>query len=244
MRIPRILLPGPLSAGERSLDTDNSHYLGRVLRRQPGDPVLVCDGDGATWHARVRAVAAGSATLELLSASAEGGESPLRAHLGLALLRGDRMDYALQKACEMGVDSITLLHTERVEVRLNARRLDNRMRHFEGVLRHAMLQSGRSHLPRLHAPLPLTTWAAQQPAAEPRLVLDPEGMALAPIAPAPRRLSLVTGPEGGLSDSELSALSATGFQRVRLGPRVLRAETAPAATLAVLQWLFGDLGTA
>lgn len=241
MRITRLHVAAPLEAGERGLDDEASHYLLRVLRMRVGDPLLLFDGHGVCADAELIAASPRDCRVRVGTPRTDDSESPLTVHLGLALLRGERMDIALQKACELGVARISLLETERVELRLDARRLGKRMQHWEGVLRHAAQQSGRSRVPALDPPQALTAFAAAVVGPSTRLVLDPEGQPLAREAPAPSAAALITGPEGGLSEAELTALAAAGFRRVRLGPRILRAETAPLAGLAVLQWCWGDL---
>jgi 16S rRNA (uracil1498-N3)-methyltransferase len=242
MRVPRLLVAPPLAAGSRELEGDAAHHLLRVLRRRPGDPVELFDGTGVVARARLVAGDARRCTVEVESIlEGDGGESPLAVHLGLALLRGERMDVALQKACELGVARITLLDTTRVEVRLDGKRLENRLRHWQGVLVHAAQQSGRARLPELFGPVSLLAFCEGLADDGPRLVLDPEGTPLAPTAEPPARAVLVTGPEGGLAPEDLAALDDAGFRPTALGPRVLRAETAPLAGLAVLQWLWGDL---
>ncbi|MCC5885716.1 MAG: 16S rRNA (uracil(1498)-N(3))-methyltransferase [Gammaproteobacteria bacterium] len=243
MRTPRLLLAGrTLQAGPCEFDGDAVHHLARVLRRRPGDAVILCDGAGSAFEGVIEMLD-GKRCRVLLERPCDAAESPLQLRLGLALLRGERMDYALQKTCELGVSHIDLLITERVEVRLDGKRLTNRMQHFEGVLAHALQQSGRTRLPRLAAPQRLADWLAGLQASvsqqERRLILDPEGEALQRGGPADGFI-LASGPEGGFEDGEVTLLAAAGFERVRLGPRVLRAETAPVAALSVLQWLYGD----
>lgn len=245
MRVPRLLLPGrSLEPGVFEFDGDPAHHLGRVLRRRVGDPVILCDGEGAAFEGVIEALDGKRCRVRLERACEDQVESPLNLRLGLALLRGERMDYALQKSCELGVSAIDLLLTERVEVRLDGKRLANRMRHFEGVVAHALQQSGRSRLPVLSAPQSLSDWLATLPDDGGRLVLDPEGAPLTASAAADTATAwtLASGPEGGFEAAEVEQLAASGFARVRLGPRILRAETAPVAALSVLQWLHGDLG--
>jgi len=247
MRIPRLLLTGRiLEAGPCEFEGDAVHHLARVLRRRPGDAVILCDGAGLAFEGVIE-VLDGKRCRVHLGRACDDAESPLESRLGLALLRGERMDYALQKICELGVTCIDLLLTERVEVRLDGKRLANRMQHFEGVLAHAFQQSGRTRLPRLAAPQRLEDWLlaleAMASFGSPprRLILDPEGETLSRHHAA-QSFILASGPEGGFEDAEVTALAASGFERVRLGPRVLRAETAPVAALSVLQWLYGDFG--
>ena len=243
MRLPRLHVPGPLAAGDRELDDEAAHYLLRVLRRRVGDTLIVFDGEGTSAPAELVDAGRRRCVIRIGAPEPDRVESGLSLHLGLALARGERMDLALQKACELGVDRISLLQTERVELKLDARRLENRMRHWQAVLVHAAQQSGRSRIPRLDPPVGPEAFVASLPEGGLCLVLDPEGEPLqATGAAAPEAVVLVTGPEGGLSVGDLQQLDAGGFHRTRLGPRVLRAETAPLAALAVVQWLWGDLG--
>lgn len=244
MREPRILVEGPLIEGERDLDDDTAHYLQRVLRRRPGDPVIAFDGEGVSARGEVLAAGGRGCRVRLDAPYADDLDSPLGTLLLLALLKGDRMDTALQKACELGVDGIQLISTRRSEVKLDGKRLDNRMRHWAGVLRHAAMQSGRSRLPALHAPVALATAVTDLPEGL-RLVMDPEGASLDGLVDADvpvTQVTFATGPEGGFDATDLEVLDDAGFRRWRLGPRVLRAETAPLTGLAVLQARFGDLG--
>jgi 16S rRNA (uracil1498-N3)-methyltransferase len=242
VRLPRLHVPGPLAAGDRQLDDDAAHYLLRVLRRRVGDPLIVFDGEGTLAPAELVDAGRRRCVIRLGAAEADRVESGLALHLGLALARGERMDLALQKACELGVGRISLLQTERVELKLDARRLENRMRHWQGVLVHAAQQSGRSRIPRLDPPREMDAFVADLPEGGARLALDPEGAPLTATGDvAPKAAVLVTGPEGGLSEGDLEQLDAGDFRRTRLGPRILRAETAPLAALAVVQWLWGDL---
>jgi len=242
VRVPRILLPDhPLLPGPCEFEGEAVHHLGRVLRRRAGDLVILCDGAGTAFEGVIEAIDTRRCRVHLERPCDDAVESPLELRLGLALLRGERMDYALQKCCELGVTSIDLLLTDRIELRLEGKRLANRLRHFNGVLQHAVEQSGRTRLPELTPPRQLHEWTASLPEDATRLMLDPEGTPLTVVGDdAPRHVVLVSGPEGGFDDAEVAALAATGFERVRLGPRVLRAETAPVVALAVLQWLHGD----
>ena len=241
MRTPRLQLDGPLAPGPRELDAEEAHYLLTVLRRRTGDAVRVFDGAGTSADGRITVAGKRHCLVELDTPFPENLESPLDVHLGLALLRGERMDIALQKACELGVRSVTPLRTERTELRLEGKRLDNRMRHWSEVLRHAAQQSGRSVLATLQPVSTLDAHLAGRDGA-PGLVMDPTGVPLGDLAlAAPQRLHLLTGPEGGFSDSELARADAAGWQRLAAGPRVLRAETAPLVGLALVQGRFGDL---
>ena len=242
MRVPRLLVNGPLSAGAHVLDPDTTHYLVSVLRRKAGDAVRVFNGTGWSANGTVIEAQRKRCVLDLEAPFAEDLESPLSVELGLALLRGERMDLALQKACELGVTKVTPLRTERTEVRLEEKRLANRMRHWREVLRHAVQQSGRSAMPELSEPVHLDE-ALSARGDRVGFILDPTGESDDAVRGAPTSVVLLTGPEGGFSDIEVARATTAGWRRLRLGPRILRAETAPIVGLAVLQARYGDLAT-
>ena len=165
-------------------------------------------------------------------------DSPLRVHLGQGLSRGERMDWAIQKATELGVAEITPIVSERCEVRLKDERADKRLAHWQQVAISACEQCGRSTVPLIHPPLLLADWLAQVE-ADLKLVLHPVAEPLVSHA-KPTSLAFLIGPEGGLNDNEVSQAVAAHFQAARLGPRVLRTETAAAVALSVAQQLWGD----
>ncbi|MEX2365433.1 MAG: 16S rRNA (uracil(1498)-N(3))-methyltransferase, partial [Pseudohongiellaceae bacterium] len=157
----------------------------------------------------------------------------------LGISRGELMDYVLQKSSELVVSCITPVFTEHCEVKLDPGRIGKRMSHWQQVIISACEQSGRSHVPRLQQPVALASWlnASGMPV---KLVFDhQQGQSLSCLAPG-QAIALLTGPEGGLSAAELEQAREAGFQGIRLGPRVMRTETAPVAALAVLQYLRGD----
>ena len=176
--------------------------------------------------------------VELREQLAGQAESPLRIHLGQGLSRGERMDWAIQKATELGVCEITPIVSERCEVRLKDERADKRLAHWRQVAISACEQCGRSVLPVIHAPITLAEWQAHVQ-AELKLVLHPVAAPLESHA-RPHSLAFLIGPEGGLSEAEVAQAKAAGFHAARLGPRVLRTETAPVVALAVAQQLWGD----
>ena len=164
----------------------------------------------------------------------------LSLHLALGLSRGDRMDYAIQKATELGVTEITPLFTEHSEVRLKPDRLENKLRHFEKIAINAAEQCGRLDVPAVNTPLALDAFLAQDKKAT-RLLLEPGGEQSLTAARALTDIELVIGPEGGFSEREVAQARASNCEIMRLGPRILRTETAPVAALAILQFLYGDL---
>ena len=244
MRTARVYIPQPLSSGAQIvLDETTSHYVVRVLRLRSGQPLVLFNGDGDEYDARVER-AVGTGVVANIGAGRSGNrESPLGIFLGQSVARGERMDFVLQKSVELGVTSITPLRTRRTQVQLSGSRLDNRLAHWGGVVRSACEQSGRTVLPKLDRVALLSDWlqSAQCRNAQLRLVLDPRAsVRLTDLEPA-ASVAVLVGPEGGLTEEEVSESTARGFVRLRLGPRTLRTETAPLALLAALQTLWGDL---
>lgn len=238
MRLSRFFIDAPLSLGSHDLPEAQAHYIGRVLRHAAGDAVQLFDGSGQEFVGELLEVGKKSVRVELREQFAGLAESPLRIHLGQGLSRGERMDWAIQKATELGVAEITPIVSERCEVRLKDERADKRLAHWRQIAISACEQCGRSVLPVIHPPLPLADWLAQT-AADLRLVLHPVAEPLSGHA-RPTSLAFLIGPEGGLADAEVRQAQAAGYRAARLGPRVLRTETAPVVALAVAQQLWGD----
>lgn len=238
MRLSRFFIDAPLSLGRHELPEAQAHYIGRVLRMAPGATVQLFDGSGREYQGELVEVGKKSVSVELHEVVDGLAESPLRIHLGQGLSRGERMDWAIQKATELGAAEITPLVSERCEVRLKDERADKRLAHWRQIAISACEQCGRSVLPVIHAPLDLGEWQ-RQVQADLKLVLHPVAEPLASHA-RPSSLAMLIGPEGGLSEAEVEQAKEHGFQAVRLGPRVLRTETAPVVALSVTQQLWGD----
>lgn len=242
MRIPRFFQPVELTAGaEIELDDNAVQHISRALRMRPGEQVILFDDSGAEYTAILSQVEKRQVKARLEAARTPAVESPLRVHIGQAVSRGERMDYAVQKVTEMGAASLTPLFTERCEVRLNQERQDKRTRHWQQIATSACEQSGRTRLPLIEPVTRLQDWL-QQCDADLKLVLHHHTAQPLGELPRPQRVALLIGPEGGLSEEEVALASRHGFQPVALGPRVMRTETAPVAALAILQYLWGDLG--
>ncbi|MGP0171523.1 16S rRNA (uracil(1498)-N(3))-methyltransferase [Pseudomonas sp. NCHU5208] len=239
MRLSRFFIDAPLSLGQHDLPEAQAHYIARVLRHGVGDAVQLFDGSGQEYRGELIEVGKKNVRVELREAVAGLAESPLRIHLGQGLSRGERMDWAIQKATELGVSEITPIVSERCEVRLKDERADKRLAHWRQVAISACEQCGRSVLPVIHPPLELAAWL-QRVEADLKLVLHPVAEALHSHA-RPGSLAFLVGPEGGLNDAEVEQARQAGFQPARLGPRVLRTETAPVVALSVAQLLWGDL---
>ncbi len=237
MRLSRFFIDAPLSLGHHSLPEASAHYISRVLRLSPGSAVQLFDGSGAEFRGALAEVGKKTVTVELHERVMGMPESPLQIHLGQGLSRGERMDWAIQKATELGVTQITPIISERCEVRLNDERADKRLTHWRQIAISACEQCGRSVLPLIHSPVSLRDWLTVN--ADLKLVLHPVAEPLVSHA-KPQTLAFLIGPEGGLSEGEVGQAAEQGFQPARFGPRVLRTETAPVVALSVAQQLWGD----
>ncbi|QEN50687.1 16S rRNA (uracil(1498)-N(3))-methyltransferase [Pseudomonas protegens] len=238
MRLSRFFIDAPLSLGEHELPEAQAHYIGRVLRMAEGAALQVFDGSGTEFRGALVEVGKKRVRVQLNESFAGQAESPLRIHLGQGLSRGERMDWAIQKATELGVSEITPIFSERCEVRLKDERADKRLLHWRQVAISACEQCGRSQVPVIHPPVLLADWI-KQARADLKLVLHPVAQPLESHA-KPASLAFLIGPEGGLTDAEVERSHSAGFLPARLGPRVLRTETAPVVALAVAQQLWGD----
>ncbi len=238
MRLSRFFIDAPLSLGQHALPEAQAHYIGRVLRHVAGDAVQLFDGSGQEYRGELIEVGKKGVRVELREQLAGLADSPLRIHLGQGLSRGERMDWAIQKATELGVAEITPVVSERCEVRLKDERADKRLAHWRQVAISACEQCGRSSLPLIHPPQLLGDWLAAAE-ADLTLVLHPLALPLEQHA-RPASLAFLIGPEGGLGESEVEQARTAGFHPARLGPRVLRTETAPVVALALAQQLWGD----
>lgn len=243
MRRSRLFLATPLSADSRvELSGERAHYLRTVLRLRVGDELLVFDGSGGQYHARVAAFGRDAAHLDVGRFDERDVESPLCIDLGLGISRGERMDLAIQKAVELGVSSIVPLSMARSVVRLDDERRASRTQHWRGIVESACEQCGRTQIPELAEPQPFARWLSG--AAGRRILLDPTAaIVLQQLEPPTGSVTLLSGPEGGFSSEEREHALAAGFIAVRLGPRILRAETAVLAALTAVQLLWGDLGS-
>jgi 16S rRNA (uracil1498-N3)-methyltransferase len=243
MRIPRFYCPPPLALGGRvSLPPDAAHHAIRVLRMKEGDGLALFDGAGNEFMAKVLRMDKQSLTAIIEAPQANDRESPLRIVLAQGISSGDRMDYTLQKAVELGVTEILPVATERSVVKLSGERMAKRVVHWQNVVISACEQCGRSTVPEVHAVNDFADWLALETEAASRIVLVPGAKQRLADLPRPQgRIVLLAGPEGGLTQDELSsAQELRGFVPVRLGPRILRTETAALAAIAGMQTLWGD----
>ena len=243
MRRHRLFVDEPLSI-DRPLELagERARYVQQVLRLKAGQRLSLFDGRGSEYEAELTKVSRQGVSLRVYDYTGAGVESPLRVHVGQGVARGDRMDYAIQKAVELGTAEFTPLFSERSVVRLEGARAERRTEHWRGVAVHASEQCGRTRVTTINPPCAIDQWLAEV-RSELKICLDPSaGQCLTAIADEPRSVTLLIGPEGGLTAAEMEAADAAGFERVLLGPRTLRAETATVAGLTAVQMTWGDLG--
>ena len=244
MRHPRLHVDRPLAAGARvTLPESAAHHVKQVLRLGAGDALTVFDGRGGEYHAALTRVSRAAVEIDVGAHVAADRESPLVVELGQGVCKGDRMDLVVQKATELGVRTICPVLCERTVVKLDAARAERRIAHWRAIAVHAAQQSGRTRVPEVAGVEGLDTWLAR-PGAGVRIVLSPRADAsLSDLAPPPpgEPVHLLVGPEGGLSPREVERARSAWFAGLRLGPRVLRTETAALIALGVLQAHWGDL---
>ncbi len=242
MRTPRFYEPQVLTQDqELNLSDTVTQHVSRALRMRPGDHLILFNGDGCEYFAELTEVAKRTARVQITGIEATHRQSPLRVTLGQSVSRGERMDYAIQKATELGMHRMVPLFSERCEVRLNAERQDKRRQHWQQVAVSACEQSLRCDVPEITAPQSLNDWI-NSVEADLKLVLHHHTEQPLGEFDKPASVALLIGPEGGLSEAEVEQALAQGFKPVAFGPRVFRTETAPVAALSVLQYLWGDLG--
>jgi len=243
MRIPRVHIAQTLNIGHEVLLPEQAgEHLARVLRLERGHPLILFNGDGREYDAKLTSLAKRAVSADVLASRFVDRESRLPLTLAQGIARGEKMDWILQKATELGVARIVPLVTERTEVKLDEDRAARRMLHWTSVIAGACEQSGRTRLPLLDPPLRIERWLESLiDRSDLRLALTPGGDITPRTLPTMSHGAvLCVGPEGGLSDHDIALLGQTGFLSLRLGPRILRTETAGIAALAALQTVQGD----
>jgi 16S rRNA (uracil1498-N3)-methyltransferase len=240
MRISRLYTNAALRTGSTiELDDDNAHYARSVLRLKNDAPIILFNGTGGEFVGKVGEVSRKSVRIELETFVERTVESNLKICVGLGISRGDRMDFSVQKAVELGVTSITPLITTRCVVQFKDEKKSQRWQHWQKIIQHAAEQSGRTVLPDFSTVSTLNAWVTGQGGL--KVFLDPYAEKnLAQLTPENNSVTLLTGPEGGFSSAEREIAKAAGFIPVRLGARILRTETASLAALSAVQMLWGD----
>ena len=242
MSIPRLLVPQQLAAGsDITVEGQSAHHVTHVLRMRRGAVIRIFDGAGNEHHAVLADIGRGRITLQIGADIPGDRESALHIILAQGIARHDRMDLILQKAVELGVRTIQPLWLQRSQSHLKGERLEKRLQHWQGVIIGACEQCGRNTLPQLLPPAGLPEWLETLSADLLKLLLQPDGSeTLHSLTRPAGGITLLAGPEGGLNPDEQSLARSLGFTGIRLGPRILRTETAALAAIAGLQTLWGD----
>lgn len=243
MRIPRIYIPSELNSHTEIELTDRARqHVIQVLRLKTGAALMVFNGNGHEYHAKLILAEKRRAIIKTTEQQTPHCESPLAIHLGLGISKGERMDYAIQKAVELGVKEITPLFTAHCVVQLDQKRTQKRLLHWQGVIQSACEQCGRTRLPQLNAPQSFSQWLEMDISHSTALILEPSASRqLQDHTNTPSCVHLLIGPEGGFNAEEIQAAEQSGYKSLRLGPRILRTETAVVAGLSALQTRWGDL---
>lgn len=242
MRHPRFYTGQALSSGATlELEPGPSQHIARALRMQVGQAVVLFDGRGGEYPATILALGKKAVAVQCGEHRQHELESCLSIHLGIALSRGDRMDWVVQKSTELGVAAITPLLSDRTGVKLVGERVEKKVRHWQQIAISACEQCGRNRIPDVGTPQTLATWV-ERTEADLKLVLHHRAGSITAPDEGPDSLALLVGPEGGLSGDEVELAAQRGFTPLRLGRRVLRTETAPLAAIAIAQAYWGDMG--
>lgn len=243
MTVSRIFQPTTLHENTTiQLEEGAAHHLARVLRAKIGDEVILFNGEGNEYAGVIANIDKKSVSVQIKNLIARCSESPLELYLAQGISRGEKMDYTIQKAVELGIKKIFPLLTERCNVKLDEERREKRLQHWRSIVISACEQSGRNHIPDIQAPQTLERFL-ENSAADFKFVLAPladKKLAQMPIQKN-SRIILMIGPEGGLSEREIQLAEQKNFLPLNLGPRVLRTETAAVAAITALQCLFGDM---
>ena len=239
----RIHLPLPLASGQTlSLPEGAARHLVQVLRLQPGECFTAFNGEGGEFAAELLSAGKREATARIGAFDDVSRESGLHVTLAQCVSKGERMDYTLQKAVELGVSEIVPLLSSRSVVRMDAERWEKKLEHWRGIIVSACEQSGRTRIPRLHPVTELSRWLPLAGTGALKLTLAPQTAAsLRSVEPRGRPVILLVGPEGGLGADEIALAQRQDFLTVKMGPRILRTETAGVVCLANIQLLWGDL---
>ena len=243
MRIPRIYTVQSLEiGGSIVLDDGAARHLTSALRMTAGQQIILFNGLGGEYSAELTLAKKGKASAVVTGFSAIDRESPLQLHLAIGISRGERMDWIVQKATELGVNQITPLFSERCEVKLSGERLEKRLSHWQQVAISACEQSQRNRVPNINPAVSLQEWLSLCDAKLKLVLHHRTDQRLGTMANGEDSIGLLVGPEGGLSQTEIDRALDNNFQALALGPRVLRTETAPLAAISILQSLWGDMG--
>jgi 16S rRNA (uracil1498-N3)-methyltransferase len=243
MRLTRVYVEAPVTAGKRVVVEGSAvNHITRVLRLRSGDALTVFDGSGGEFGARIEEFRKDAVVVAVEEHRPLDRESPLTLTLAQGISRGERMDWIIQKATELGTSKIVPLFTKRSMVRLDERQAERKIQHWRAIAVAACEQCGRNKVPELVTPIDFFDVLPADSSGATRLLLSPTGdLRIEDLQDTAKAITVLIGPEGGLDDVEQEAALAAGFKAVRLGPRVLRTETAAIAALTIIQHHFGDL---
>ncbi|MGH1439427.1 MAG: 16S rRNA (uracil(1498)-N(3))-methyltransferase [Cellvibrionaceae bacterium] len=248
MRIPRLYTSQSLSENQTiSLSDEATHYLKNVLRMKSKRELVLFNGEGGQYHATIESVEKKGVSVAVGEYTAVNNESPLELELGVCIIKNDAMDWLIQKAVELGVTRISPLFSDYTDVKLSSERLEKKQQHWQQIAIHACEQCGRAIVPVVSKATTFDGWS-RDVQTEKRIILHPYNASsfkemAAPWLESeltPGTFAIALGPEGGFSDEEVGEALNSGFMPLSLGPRILRAETAPLAILPLLQSYFGD----
>lgn len=242
MRIPRIYHPTSLKGLESCLLSDDAaHHIGKVLRMQVGQEVILFDGSNHIFNAVIDNISKKQVSVNIRSSEFDDRESPLHLHLGQVMSRGDKMEFTIQKSVELGVNVITPLWSSRCGVKLDQERMAKKLQQWQKIAIAACEQCGRNIIPEIRPTMKLQDWCTEDDDAL-KLNLHPRATeTIKTLSNSTNKIRLLIGSEGGLSAEEIEQTVEQGFTEIQLGKRVLRTETASLATITALQLQFGDL---
>lgn len=237
----RIYQPMPLEASSVvTLDEEAAHHVAKVLRLKCGQRLQLFNGNGNEYTASIQRIEKKRVELWIEEAISVDRESPLKLHLFQSISKGERMDFVMQKAVELGASELTPVLSERCVVRLNAERLEKKRKHWQKIAYSACEQSGRTQLPKVHSPRSFQEVIREQTGAQKYILLPEAKQSIASLELKAASVSIMIGPEGGFSPQEAMLATQSNFSAIHIGPRVLRTETAALAALSVFQALGGD----
>lgn len=241
MRITRIFQKLPLKEGiEITLDEEASHHLSRVLRMPEGARLIIFNGESGEYQATIVKNNKHHTQVKIQKFIHQYHPSPLKIHLGQVMSRGDKMDFTIQKAVELGVNEITPLISSRCEVKLSGERIEKKQDHWKKIIISACEQCGRTDIPILNKIQTLHDWAPSLSSSL-KLMCHPESHTRFKELKIENEVSILIGPEGGFSEDEIELAKTAQFHLMQLGPRILRTETAGLTIISILQGLWGDI---
>lgn len=242
MRKHRFFVAEQLTVGSNvNLPAEISHYISRVLRLKTDDIIYVFNNSGFEFTAAIHSLTKNTVSINIINAMPDTQESPLKINLAQVIAKGEKMDLVIQKATELGVTTITPLFSERTVVKKIAEKSEHKLEHWQKIAIAASCQCWRNYVPVINQPQALNSWLQQSNITSTKLILTPSNKTqqLKNLNPA-QEITLLIGPEGGFSDTEINTAQDHNFLPISLGPRILRTETAGIAAIAILQALYGD----